>query len=54
MIQIIRNNYNLDLIPQKYKILINYLLHPKPEFRYKHENLLFYFNKVIHLPSINK
>lgn len=54
MIQIIRNNYDINLVPQKYKLLIHYLLHPKPEHRYKHENLLKYFNKVIHLPLINK
>jgi len=54
MIQIIRNNYDINLVPQKYKILIHYLLHSKPEHRYKHKNLLLYFNNVIHLPLINK
>ena len=54
IIQIIRNNYDINLIPQKYKILIHYLLHPIPKSRYNHTNITLYFNKVIHLPLINK
>lgn len=54
IIQIVRNNFNMKIIPKKYQILIHYLLHQKPEFRYKHKNLVVFFSKIIDLPLINK
>jgi serine/threonine protein kinase len=54
MIQIIRNNYNINIVPEKYKNLVLNLLNQDFKKRYKHIDIMRYFENTIHLPLIIK
>lgn len=54
ILKIVKNKYNKKIIPKKYLVLIENLLHNQPELRYNHINIVSFFSKLIILPLIYK
>jgi serine/threonine protein kinase len=52
IIKIINNKYDIDIIPYRYRELIDNLLYPDSKLRYIHRDVLLFFDNIILFPSI--